>query len=203
MSSAHNFQPISVSDYLEGESRANRKHEYIEGAVYAMAGATNSHNRMATNVTGSLYSQLRGHRCQVFNSDTKIRVRLAKGTRFYYPDASVVCRLNQPSDTFHDAPIVIVEVVSESTRRTDEKEKCVAYSAIDSMRVYILIEQNSAIALVYRRGENGLVSETYFDRDSIIPLPEIDCTLKMRELYENVSFPSAEELREQLNAYEA
>ncbi len=195
MSSAHHSKPISVRDYLHGEGEAKRKHEYIEGAVYAMAGATNSHNRIATNATGLLHSQLRGHRCQVFNSDTKIRVRLSKGTRFYYPDASVVCWLNPPSDTFHDAPNLIVEVVSESTRRTDENEKREAYLTIDALCVYVLVEQNSATAMVYRRGECGFDIESYCG-DATIPLPEIDCTLPLRELYENVSFQSAEELRE-------
>ena len=123
MSSVPRFQPISVRDYLDGESKAKRKHEYIEGFVYSMAGATNLHNRIATNATGSLYSLLRGNRCQVFNSDTKVRVRFSRGTRFYYPDASVVCQPNPAGDPFHDAPIVIVEIISESTRRTDEYEK--------------------------------------------------------------------------------
>ncbi len=201
MSSAHHSRPISVRDYLQGEGEAKRKHEYIEGAVYAMAGATNSHNRIATNVTGLLHSQLRGHRCQVFNSDTKIRVRLSKGIRFYYPDASVVCLLNPPSDTFHDAPILIVEVVSDSTRRTDENEKREAYLTIDALCVYILVEQNSAMAMVYRRRENGFDIETYFGCEATIPLPEIDCTLPLKELYENVSFPSEDELREQESEY--
>ena len=202
MSSVPRFQPISVRDYLDGESKAKRKHEYIEGFVYSMAGATNLHNRIATNATGSLYSQLRGNRCQVFNSDTKVRVRFSRGTRFYYPDASVVCQPNPAGDPFHDAPIVIVEIISESTRRTDEYEKREAYLMIDSLCVYVLVEQNSANALVYRRVDSGFLTETYSGYGSVIPLQEIDCNLSLTDLYENVSFPSAEELREQENEYD-
>ena len=118
MSSAHHFQSVPVDDYLDGERLVNRKHEYVEGFVYAMAGASNAHNRIATNATGSLYSQLRGKDCQVFNSDTKIRIRFSQGTRFYYPDASVVCLPNASDESFQDAPVIILEVISASTRRT-------------------------------------------------------------------------------------
>jgi len=72
---------------------------------------------------GALYSQLRGKRCQVFNSDMKTRVRLSRSTRFYYPDLSVVCQPNGGDETYQDNPVVIVEVISESTRRVDEYEK--------------------------------------------------------------------------------
>jgi len=188
MSNALNFQPISVRDYLQGEAKAKRKHEFVDGVVYAMAGGTVTHSRVASNTTGLLFAQLRGHRCEVFNSDIKIRVRLSRGTRFYYPDVSVVCQPNPPEDSFHDKPIVIVEVVSESTRRVDEYEKREAYLTIDSLCVYLLIEQSSAAALVYRRGDSGFDRERYLGVDAIIPLPEIDCQLALTESYQNVEF---------------
>lgn len=189
MSTVRQSDPISIAAYLSGEETATRKHEYVEGVVYAMVGATNAHNRIATNGTGALHAQLRGKPCQVFNSDTKVRVRLARGTRFYYPDASVVCRLNPQNDTFQDAPVVIIEVVSESTRRTDENEKREAYLSIDSLCVYILVEQATAGVVVYRRTDSGFERETYVGHDAVLPLPEIDCELRLADLYENVEFP--------------
>ncbi len=202
MSTVRNSQPISVRDYLEGEQCAKRKHEYLEGFVYAMAGATNLHNRIATNATVSLGSQLRGRPCQVFNSDTKIRLQFAHGTRFYYPDALVVCEPNSNNDVFHDCPVVIVEVVSESTRRTDEYEKREAYLSIGSLIAYILIEQTAAIVLVYRRSSNGFVCETFTSLDAVISLSEIGCNLKLNDIYQNVTFPTVEQLREQELSYE-
>jgi Uma2 family endonuclease len=198
MSTAPQYQPISVRDYLDGELKAKRKHEYVDGAVYAMAGANNTHNRIATNVTGMLHSQLRGQRCQVFNSDTKVRVRLARGTRFYYPDSSVVCEPNPAGQTFHDAPVAIVEVVSESTRRTDEYEKREAYLSIHSLSVYVLIEQAAPAALVYRRGDSGFDRESYSGLEAVIPLPEIGCHLPLAEVYERVEFapPKDDEFEE-------
>ncbi len=189
MSTAPHFQPVSVRDYLEGERVARRKHEYVDGVVYAMVGGTVAHSRIASNATVALGTQLRSLRCQVFNSDIKIRVRQAHGTRFYYPDLSVVCQPNPPSDLYHDAPVVIIEILSESTRRFDEHEKREAYLSIDSLAVYILVEQASAAALVFRRGENGFQRETYAGRDAVIPLAEIGCQLALTDLYENVEFP--------------
>jgi Uma2 family endonuclease len=102
----------------------------------------------------------------------------------------VVCRPNPPTDAFHDAPVVIVEVVCPSTRRTDENEKCEAYLSIDSLCVYILAESSAAAALVYRRGESGFERESYLGLDAVIPLPEIACELRLADLYENVQFPA-------------
>ena len=188
MSTASQFQPILVRDYLDGERQAKRKHEYVNGVVYAMAGGNVQHSRIGSNATVALGAQLRGQRCQVFNSDMKIRVRLSRETRFYYPEASVVCQQNKANDSFQDSPVVIVEVISESTRRTDEYEKCEAYLTIDSLNTYILVEQTSASALVYRRADSGFDREVYTGLDAIIPLPEIECKLSFRELYQNVEF---------------
>jgi len=188
MSSVSHHQPISVDAYLSGEQTAKRRHEYVEGVVYAMVGAINVHNRIATNGTVALGGQLRGKSCQVFNSETKVRVRLSRGTRFYYPDLLVACRLNPPTDTFQDAPVVIVEVISESTRRTDENEKREVYLSIDALCVYVLVEQKSATAVVDRRTDSGFARETYLGHDAVIPLLEIDCQLALSDLYENVEF---------------
>ncbi len=189
MSTAPHFQPISVRDYLDGERQAKRKHEYVDGVVYAMAGGTVTHSRIASNAIVALGGQLRGQRCQVFNSDIKIRIQQAHDTRFYYPDLSVVCQPNPPHEHYHDAPVVIVEVVSESTRRIDEHEKREAYLSVDSLRVYLLVEQAAAAVLVYRRGDRGFTREIYEGLDAVVELPEIGCTLALAELYENVEFP--------------
>lgn len=185
MSTANQLLPISIDEYLAGELQARQRHEYVEGIVYATVGGTNAHNIIATNATVALGSQLRGRPCRVFNSDTKVRVCLARGTRFYYPDAMVVCHFNAPSDTFQDAPVVIVEVISKSTRRTDENEKREAYFAIDSLCVYILVEQSSMAAVVYRRTNSGFDRKLYQGADAVIDLPEVGCQLPLRDLYED------------------
>lgn len=188
MSSASQFHPISVADYLLSEHAAKRKHEFVNGAVYAIAGGTVQHSRIASNAMIALGTQLRSHKCQVYNSDIKIRVRMSQGTRFYYPDLSVVCEPNAADDSFHDRPVMVVEVVSESTRRTDEFEKREAYLSISSLCVYALVEQSSAAARIYRRTDSGFDHEVCLGLDAMIRLPEIQCELSLKELYQNVEF---------------
>ncbi len=177
---------ITVEDYLAGEERAEQKHEYLAGVVYAMAGGTREHSAIATNLLVALGTQLRGHRCRPFNSDLKLRIRLADQTRFYYPDAQVVCRSNPPGDHFQDEPILIFEVVSESTRRIDEVEKRAAYLSIPTLAAYVLIEQDRPAATVWRRTPQGFVREAHASAEAVIAFDEIDARITLGELREGL-----------------
>ena len=130
---------ISEADYLAGELVSTVKHEYLGGILHAMAGAGNQHNDIVVNITSALHARLRGRPCRPYNSDTKVRLRLGSQIRYDYPDASVVCRPNPPEDSFYDEPVVIVEVLSPSTRRIDMTEKQEAYLTIPSLLVYLLV----------------------------------------------------------------
>ena len=188
MSTAHKLDLVSIDDYLEGELRSPIKHEYLGGVVYAMAGARNVHNLIASNTLIALGSRLHGHRCRPFNSDTKIRIRFPTHVRFYYPDASVVCDPNSPDESFQDEPVVLAEVLSRSTRRIDEGEKKDAYQTIPSLGVYLLIEQDSPTVVAFRRTEQGFVREVYEGLEAVIPLPEVGIELPLSEIYEAVEF---------------
>jgi Uma2 family endonuclease len=197
MSTAKKLDLVSVEDYLRGELNSPVKHEYLGGVLYAMAGARNAHNIIGTNIVGALYARLRGRPCRPFNSDTKIRVRQPTHVRFYYADASVICRPNPQSDSFQDAPVVIFEVISRGTRRTDEGEKKDAYLTIASLDVYVLVEQHTAMVVVHRRTDNGFVREVYEGLDAVIRLGEIGTDLPLAEVYEAVEFaPEPEEDKE-------
>ncbi|MFK7817346.1 MAG: Uma2 family endonuclease [Planctomycetaceae bacterium] len=196
MNTGSKFAKLSVADYLSGEQDARQRHEYVEGSVYMMVGGTNAHNRIATNATVVLGGQLKGHPCQMFNSDTKVRIRTRTGTRFYYPDAMVACDVNPDHDVFQDAPVLLIEVLSPGTRRTDDTEKKDAYLSVDSLKVYLLVERSTAEARVYRRTESGFEVEHYAGLEAIIPLPEIDCQLAFAELYEDVRFEEEPESTE-------
>lgn len=194
MSTANRLNLISVEDYLAGELISTVKHEYLGGVVYAMAGARNAHNLVATNTLIALGARLRGRSCRAFNSDTKIRVRLPNQVRFYYPDASVICEPNPQTGSFQDEPAVLVEVLSRRTRRIDEGEKKEAYLTIPSLGVYLLIEQDAPAVVAFRRTEQGFVREVWHDLDAVLPLPEIEIDLPLAEIYEAVKFsPEPEE----------
>ncbi len=194
MTAAKKLNLVSVEDYLAGELVSPIKHEYLGGVVYAMAGARNVHNLIATNTIVAVGGRLRGRRCRAFNSDTKIRVRLPAHVRFYYPDVPVICRPNPPDDSFQDEPAVIFEVLSRRTRRIDEGEKKDAYQTIASLGAYVLIEQETPAAVVFRRTEHGFVREVYAGLDAVLPLPEIEIDLPLAEVYDGVEFtPEPEE----------
>ena len=188
MSTAKKLDLVSVEDYLAGELNSPLKHEYLGGAVYAMAGARNARNLIATNTVVAVGSRLRGRRCRPFNSDTKIRIQLPGHVRFYYPDVSVVCRPNPQTDSFQDEPAALIEVLSRATRRIDEGEKKDAYLTIPSLGVYLLVEQEAPAVVALRRTAHGFVREVYQGLDAVIPLPEIEMELPLAEMYDTLDF---------------
>jgi Uma2 family endonuclease len=180
---------ISVEDYLKSELKSPVKREYVDGHVYAMADESNLHHAISGNTLAALHIRLRCRRtCKVYNSLTKIRIRLSRRARFYYPDVHVVRDSNPGHDYFQDKPVVIAEVVSRSTRRIDEVEKMDAYLAIPSLGVYLLIFQEMPAVVTYRRGEREILREIYGGLEAVIPLPEIGIELPLGDIYETIEF---------------
>jgi Uma2 family endonuclease len=190
MTAAKKLRWISIEDYLTGELASTVKHEYLGGLVYAMAGGTNAHNLLASNCLVAVGSRLRGKRCRAYNSDTKIRIssptHSPSQVRFYYPDLSVICHPNSPRDSFQDEPTLVIEVLSRSTRRIDLGEKKDAYLSIPSLAVYLLVEQESALVMAYRRAGEEFVREDYDGMEAVVPLPEIEAVLPLHDIYDGV-----------------
>lgn len=183
--------PVSIEAFLTGEEVSEVKHEYLGGVVHAMAEKTNDHVTISANALGSLGGSLRGKPCRAFGSDAKIRIEFPDQTRFYYPDAQVVCEPNSGTDHFQDRPAVIIEVLSESTRRTDLGEKRDAYLSIPSLKVLILAESTRLYVLVYRRRPSGgFAPEDYSGMRETILLPEIGALLPLADLYDRIEFPA-------------
>lgn len=179
---------VAVAEYLEAEEDGTTKHEYVEGFVYAMSGAKIAHNIVATNILGTLSPRLRGRPCRPFNSDTKVRLQLPSGIRFYYPDAQVVCKSNPQDEVFQDQPVAVFEVISRSTRRVDEGEKKDAYLMIPSLVLYVLVEVATPQLTAYRRSERGFVREEYDGLDAVLPVPELKIELPLSEIFDGVDF---------------
>lgn len=179
---APHWQLVDEATYLANEEGAVAKHEYVEGVVYAMAGGSVAHNLIASNVLVALGSALRGKPCRAFNSDMLVRIRRADGTRFYYPDAMVVCRSNPATESYQDEPVIIVEVLSDRTRRTDEDEKRRAYFSIPSLTTLVHFEQESRAAIVYCRTSSGF-ERSLIEGAGVISLPAIGVSLSLDEVY--------------------
>ncbi|BAM05128.1 Uma2 family endonuclease [Phycisphaera mikurensis] len=177
---------VSVQDYLDGELAAAEKHEYLGGVVHAMAGGTRRHNAVSSNAVIALGARLRGKPCRAFASDAKVRVQSPTQIRFYYPDATVVCNDAEDGSLYEDEPVVLIEVLSPSTRRIDDGEKRDAYLSIPSLRVFLRVEPDRPLVIVDRRVVPGFgfALESYEGENAVIPLPEIGTELPLRDLYE-------------------
>ncbi len=148
---------ISEADYLAGEQFSDSKHEYMDGEVYAMSGASANHNRIAGNLYRKLGNHLEGKPCQPYTADMKVKV----DNKFFYPDVLVDCANLAGNSYFTQTPTLIVEVLSKSTRQTDEKLKRALYTQIPTLQEYVLIEQDFVDVEIIRR-RTGWQSEHYF-----------------------------------------
>ena len=132
---------ISVEEYLEMEANSEVKHEYYQGEIFAMAGASDEHNKVVVNTLGELYGKLKGKNCRPYVADLRMAV---KQKLFYtYPDISVICgKLEKTDDKFDTAtnPTVIIEVLSESTKDYDRGSKFKLYRDLITLKDYILID---------------------------------------------------------------
>jgi len=181
--------PISVDDYLAGELVSAVKHEYLGGAVHAMSGGSDQHAQISSNAVGSLFGSLRGKSCRPLNSDALVRIQLPGQTRFYYPDAQVVCDSNPGNAQYQDHPVIVVEVLSPSTRRLDLTEKRDTYLTVPSLRVLLLVETDAPHVWANRRQPDGtFATEIHSGLDAVIPLPEVDTALPLADLYDRITF---------------
>jgi Uma2 family endonuclease len=146
---------LTPEEYLQIEAQSPIKHEYIDGQIYAMAGASDPHVTIAGNLLPLLRSHVRGSGCRVYISDMKTRIETLN--RFYYPDVLVTC---DPRDletsTYKRFPTLIVEVLSDSTEAFDRGDKFVDYQTLESLREYVLINTKRQRVECFRRNDEGL-----------------------------------------------
>ena len=176
---------MSESDYLDWESGAKEKHEYVAGAIFAMAGASERHNRIAGNIFFHLRLATRGHSCRAFMSDMKLRI--AGYRSYYYPDVMLVCDDQDDHPIYKTAPCFIAEVLSPATAATDQREKWLHYQSIPSLRYYLLVDADRVKARLLTRVAEDRWTEQTLDREDVV---EIACgdtclALALDDLYED------------------
>lgn len=174
---------MTYPEYLAFERTSEQKHEYLRGTVWAMAGGTPSHARIAANVTAALGAALKGRPCAVFSAD--LRVRVEETDRSTYPDVTVVCRRQlTASDDPHAIvnPTVIVEVLSDSTEASDRGEKFAHLQHLASLKEYVLVGQKGRRIEVFRRGE-GTSWTLYTFVSGRVDLKSIDVFLEVDDVY--------------------
>ena len=179
---------ITPEEYLAGEEISQQKHEYLDGVIYAMAGASEAHNVICANISGALWQQLRNRRCRVLSADYKVRVQPGTGKFFYYPDVLVDCAEYRPTSQFADEPRVIFEVLSQDSDRVDRQEKWFNYQRVPSLDVYVLVDQFRLVVTIYRRTGNGWITEILAESEDVLTLPTVGCSLPLTTIYERTQF---------------
>lgn len=177
-------------EYLRFERTSEAKHEYFRGQVYAMAGASNAHVLIATNISTSLNIQLRNRDCFVYQSD--MRVKVSKSGLYTYPDVAVVWGNPHFADDENDLlvnPTVLIEVLSPSTENYDRGGKFELYRALDSFKEYLLVAQDRARVEHYTRQDDGRwLLDDVQSMDAILNLTSIGCTLALADVYAKITF---------------
>lgn len=180
---------ISPEEYLAAERDALEKHEYLNGEIFAMAGAKLAHVEICANLGASLRNLLKGQDCRSYQSD--LRTFIPKTGLYTYPDIIVVCgKVELVPDGHLDTllnPSVIIEVLSPSTAEYDRGAKFDHYKTIESLKEYVLVwQEKKRVARYTRLPDDSWVLTDFIGEDSQIELVSIGCTLSMAEIYERV-----------------
>ncbi len=173
---------ITPAQYLENERTSEMKHEYVDGQTYAMAGASPNHGRISANLIRRLGNQLDNSPCEPFSSDLMLKTPTGQ---YRYPDVMVVC-----DDEFIDngyvtqTPVIIIEILSRSTRKIDERTKQLEYINIPTLKEYVLIEQDIVDIRVLRKSDDWRTSHYYLGES--VYFESLDVTLSVEEIYNRV-----------------
>ena len=173
--------PYRIADYLKDELLREKKHEYLNGQVYAIAGASRNHQHIVMNVGSLFRTHLHGTSYDTFSSDMKVKVN---DFAFFYPDVIVTCDDDSNNAYYTEQPLIIIEVLSKSTRRMDETTKRRLYQTLSSLQEYVLIEQDIVDIEICRRSQ-GWQPDHYFMSDEIT-FAAIELTQSVNDIYDRV-----------------
>jgi Uma2 family endonuclease len=176
---------LSPEEYLATERQAEYKSEYVDGVIYALVGSSKRHNLITGNVIAELNTRLRKSPCEVYPSDMKVRVPDSR--KFFYPDVSVVCNESRFADDERDVllnPVLIVEILSESTAAFDRGKKFQSYQQIESLQEYLPVSQDECVVEHFLRQENDHWLYTKMSGlEGTLELPTVGCRLALRDIY--------------------
>lgn len=183
---------LNYADYLALEATAEHKHDFVRGHVYAMAGGSRAHNRIAMQVAGELYVALAQTPCRPVGSDQRVRIRSAELA--CYPDVTVVCGDDEPDADDNDAivnPVVVIEVLSKSKEAYDRGEKFAALRELPSLRQFVLLHQTRQHAEVFTRQDDGTWRLSF--HGDILPLGAIGAELDLVRVYAGVGHEAGDD----------
>lgn len=179
---------LTEEEYLAIERRAEFRSEFFEGEMFAMAGASRKHNRIVSNLVITLGNQLRERPCNVYSND--MRVKIPATGLYTYPDVVVTCGEEEFADEEYDIllnPLVVIEVLSDSTEAYDRGKKFEHYQSVESLSTYVLVSQNAVRVEKYARRERcaWLYTEAHED-GAVVEIEAIRCDLELEDVYAKV-----------------
>jgi len=178
----------TAEEYLSFDRGREGKHEFLDGQIVAMSGASRAHGRIAWNLAGALYPQLEGRGCEGFVGDMRVHVPVTD--RYTYPDLVVVCGESEFEDAELDTlfnPTLIVEILSPSTEDRDRGSKLFHYRSIPSLRAILLVAQDRAhVERFVRQDDGGWLLSDHDGVDEVLDLPSIGARLAMADVYRKV-----------------
>ena len=183
------YSRLTEADYLLGELASEIRHEYVDGEVFAMAGAGEAHNLIAGNIFAKLRGLVRGGPCRIYISDMKLRVKTWKA--YYYPDVMVTCDPTDSEANYKERPSLVVEVLSPSTERTDRREKMLAYRTLPDLREYLLVATDKQHVELYRRDAQDEWQLTNINPADGIHLESLGYDLSLNDIYEDVKLDAS------------
>ena len=183
---------LSWQDYLVREAQSDVRHEFVNGEIYAVAGASRNHNRIALNVASELRIALEGKPCEPFMADMKLHIQHGQDEVGYYPDVIVSCDPEDNDRHFVENPRVIFEVLSRSTHRIDTREKLLAYQVLPGLQVYVMLHQDQMRAIVHRHS-NQWWPEILEGENAILTLDEINVQIPLGRIYQRVVWTEKED----------
>jgi Uma2 family endonuclease len=175
---------LSPEQYLEAEKTSPIKHEYVNGEIYSMAGASDAHGTIVANLTTLLRPQLRGTPCRLYPTDMK--VKSGSRNRYYYPDLLVTCDpRDRESNYFKQYPKLIIEVLSSSTEAFDRGDKFDDYSDIATLEEYVLVSQKHHRIDCFRRNPAGIWFLRRYRLGDQLVLESIGFRAEVAQVYED------------------
>lgn len=180
---------ISIEEFIEMENEAGEKHEYFQGEVFAMAGASENHNEIFSSLFSELSSQLKGKTCRAYGGDKRLYIR--ENTLFTYPDISVYCDKSAPfgkgGRTFTN-PTVLIEILSESTKNYDRGGKFSLYRDIPTLQEYVLVDSESIRVEIFRlNSTQHWELEEYKTIEQELHIVALDARIPLRDVYQFTS----------------
>ena len=190
---------ITAEEYLAFEREAFEKHEFRNGKIVAMAGASDKHNIIAGNLFGELFIQLKNTSCRPFSSDMRVKAVKAKKSDYYYPDIVVTCGERKFEDDKRDVLLnaqIIIEVLSKSTKLKDRNEKLESYFALESVTDYVLIEQEAMRVEHFSRIDEKNWRMRLLNRPADeIQFEKINVRVALADVYNEIRFEEAAKKR--------